>query len=301
MNTLTINQTELGRFKKVLSPDMVAHKWANQLQSEARNSGNTFYFDGESIYSYGRHFCIAKHVINERGERAVLFTTRSYSSTTTGHKSIVRNASSHLNIIYCNDPSEGTYQNLEAFKANIKGLLSGLRTAKKPEKYIHPAESVYNQCIKYCEFFNIEIPSDITELIESAKSGKYAEYLAQEAERIEKERQEAEAKRIKQFKKDLAKWRKGETQRLYGRIDRDYLRFNGKRIETSQNVEIPLEVAKRAFNWILSTITNGGCLGECNYKILDFEVKEVNKDFIKIGCHTIDIKEIKSIAKKLNW
>ncbi len=42
-------------------------------------------------------------------------------------------------------------------------------------------------------------------------------------------------------------------------------------------------------------------MGECKYKILDFEVNEVNKDMVKIGCHKIDITEIKMIAKKLAW
>ena len=48
-------------------------------------SGNNFYFDGDTIYSYGSHFPIARHVETKRG-RAVLFTTRDYSVTTSGHK-----------------------------------------------------------------------------------------------------------------------------------------------------------------------------------------------------------------------
>ena len=56
----------------------IAHLWANQLQDEARNSGSgNFYFDGDVIYSYGSHFPIAKHVVNAKGEKAVLFTTDS--------------------------------------------------------------------------------------------------------------------------------------------------------------------------------------------------------------------------------
>lgn len=288
--------------KIVLSPDMVAHKFAHQLQSQARNSGNTFFFDCESIFSYGRHFCIAKHVKNEQGVEALLFTTRGYSNTTAKHKSIVRNATNHLNLIYCNDPSDGRTLNMEAFEKEMKGALVGLANARKPEKYINEAECILERVKKYAEFFGMEVPTHLIELIDSAKTGKYAEYLKNEAVRIEAERKEKELKRIKEFKKQIAKWRKGEGQRLYDRFyGVDYLRAIGQRIETSQGIEIPYETGKRAFKIILALIAKGGCLGECNFKILDFEVKEVNKDFIVVGCHKIEMTEVKKIAKQMNW
>ena len=48
--------------KIVVSPETVAHLWANQVQQEAKNSNRSFYFYGPSIYSYGSHFEIARHV-----------------------------------------------------------------------------------------------------------------------------------------------------------------------------------------------------------------------------------------------
>jgi hypothetical protein len=77
----------------------VAHLWANQLQDNARNTGN-FFFEGKEIYSYGRHFMIAKHIENDKWERAVLFTERTYSVSTAKHIAVVRQAASHKDIIY---------------------------------------------------------------------------------------------------------------------------------------------------------------------------------------------------------
>lgn len=37
-----------------MNNSMVAHLWANEKQESA--NGSNFYFEGESIYSYGRHF-----------------------------------------------------------------------------------------------------------------------------------------------------------------------------------------------------------------------------------------------------
>jgi hypothetical protein len=186
--------------KKVLSPDMVAHAWANQTQTEARNAGNTLYFYGDKIYSYGSHFCIAKHVTNDQGERATLFTTRGYSVSTSKHISIVRNASNHLNVIYCNDPAESKTFNIEKFERDIKEALHGLYKARKPEKYISNAQSIFDTCIKYCEFFDIEAPDHLYDLLNSAMSGKYKDYLIAERERIEKEKAERDAKALKESK-----------------------------------------------------------------------------------------------------
>ncbi len=84
------------RTRHVYPADMVAHLWAHRSQDSARNRSN-FYFDGDTILSYGPHFPIARHVTTKRGS-AVLFTTRSYSATTAGHKCIVEGACRHLTV-----------------------------------------------------------------------------------------------------------------------------------------------------------------------------------------------------------
>ncbi len=75
----------------------VAHAWAGQQKESAR--GSNFYFDGPSIYSYGSHFEIARHVHLKDGRAIVLFTTRSYSCSTSRHKSHVRNAIHGYNVL----------------------------------------------------------------------------------------------------------------------------------------------------------------------------------------------------------
>ena len=75
----------------IVESAMVAHLWAHQSQESASNSGN-FYFEGKDIYSYGSHFCCASVEMNQKGEKAYLVTTRTYSSTTAAHMSMVRNA-----------------------------------------------------------------------------------------------------------------------------------------------------------------------------------------------------------------
>lgn len=87
------------RLKIVVPTSQVAHLWANQLQSEARNPGGNFYFKGATIYSYGSHFPIAT-IVNDG---TVLFTELSYSNTTAKHIREARSAVSHRRIVYIRD------------------------------------------------------------------------------------------------------------------------------------------------------------------------------------------------------
>jgi len=66
----------------------IAELWATQAQHHARNKRHTFYFTGNTIYSYGEHFPIA--IIEERfGRNFVIYNSRSYSRTTNRHQSAV--------------------------------------------------------------------------------------------------------------------------------------------------------------------------------------------------------------------
>lgn len=295
--------------KKVLSPDMVAHTFAHQSQDEARNSNNSLFFHKDSIYSYGRHFCIAKFVSTGYFPATLLFTTRRYSNTTAKHISIVGNATSHIHKIYCPFPDRNHTENLTVFKSDIKGKLNGLAKAKKPEKYIQPAQRVYDNCVAYCKFFSIEVPEDITDLLDSAKTGEYADYLHRENDRIIKEREEAAKQAIETAKKSLVKWRTGKLDRAHGCINGEtFLRLskNG-RIETSQNIEVPIELGKRLFKLLYayqaSPIDKKYSLAEKinSFKVLDFKINELTDKGIRAGCHYITFKEINKLAKKLNW
>ena len=73
-----------------MNNSMVAHLWANEKQESAH--GSNFYFEGESIYSYGRHFEVGRIVRNKRGEKAYLINDIYRSSSTSKHQCCVRDA-----------------------------------------------------------------------------------------------------------------------------------------------------------------------------------------------------------------
>ncbi len=88
---------------------MVAHLWANQAQTSARNATNNFFFDLDTIYSYGSHFPIARHITNKRKQKAILFTTRGYYTTTAKHIREVRGALRGRDELVFNVPEINRY------------------------------------------------------------------------------------------------------------------------------------------------------------------------------------------------
>lgn len=291
--------------KKVVSPETVAHYWANQVQDAARNAGHSFYFYGDTIYSYGSHFPIAKHV-EYNGRKAVLFTTRSYSVTTSTHINITEAACRHKNILYCHNP-EGSHEvNLGSFKAHAEEAGAKLQTARKPELYLNAIAEQKRQAIEYADYFQIDIAKNfpaVWSALTIADKEQYFEYASKKAALELKETKKRNADLKRKHTLSLKKWRLFETNRLYIHSDFDFLRVNTSksRIETSQGVEIPFHTGKSFYNWLKKAITKGGCEGNCNKTILHYEVKTVNKDFIQIGCHKISIQEINSTALLLGW
>lgn len=259
----------------------IAHLWANQLQDSARNSGN-FYFEGKTIFSYGSHFPIARHVTNERGENAVLFTERGYSVTTSKHISVVRQAASHLNLIYCCHPSVADHSNNFTFWVNeAEAFGQKLLKAKKPEIYLSEIAQIAQRVNKYAAFFDLTIPETLQAALSIGNKAEFLQYKDKKEEFEKQEKLRAQKELEKRHKKELAKWLKFETHRLYVHNGLDYLRLNvtDKRIETTQAVQIPLEIGKRFWQSLKSGKVQVG------HKILDYTVNSINGT-VKIGCHT---------------
>lgn len=255
----------------------IAHLWANQLQDNAKNSGN-FFFREKTIYSYGYHFPIAKHVKNADCKEAVLFTERSYSVTTSKHIRVVEHAASHKDIIYCYNPDNTHADNFKAWQNTAERVAENLKKAKKPEKYLSGISSIKARVDRYCEFFSLTMPESLATLLSIGNKSEYAAYTEKKGtfEKAEKEKEQKEV--AKKHKAALKKWLAGEGHRLYVRDQNDYLRVRDNRIETTQGVQIPMELGKRLWHSIKD---NSLAIGA---KVLDYTVEEVGKS-VRIGCH----------------
>ena len=97
--------------KHVMTNNEVAHAWFHQYEElgHGRNGTGSFYFEGPTIYSYGRHFPVATIVelpepLTNGKRRIVLRNTDNYSITTSQHKSdawsaVDRNVAHTLHVL----------------------------------------------------------------------------------------------------------------------------------------------------------------------------------------------------------
>ena len=274
--------------KKVHTPQNVAHLFANQLQSEARTQTNNFYLFNDKIYSYGSHFVIAKHY-----NGILLFTESKYSNTTAKHINHVWNASSHKERVFCAYPNGSHDQNFNYWIREAEKNIDKLIRAKKVIIYLYQLDLIRDKAEKYAKVFGISIPMELEKVLNVGDKDQASEYESKKAEYLEAEKKRKEKELKKDHAKELKKWRNFETTSLYLRDGFDYLRYNvdKKRFETSQRVEIPLEIAKRIYQNLADNIPFE--------KVLEYSVSEINKTFIQVGCHKITLKEINTIMKNI--
>lgn len=138
---------------------MVAHLWANEKQESA--NGSNFYFEGESIYSYGRHFEVGRIVRNKRGEKAYLINDTYYSSATSKHQYYVREAIPtgskmfyvECNISYCIGNMIFVTNMLES----IKDAIEKYKKARAELSY-RDIWGAFKNLMGYIEFFDMGTP-----------------------------------------------------------------------------------------------------------------------------------------------
>lgn len=266
--------------RNVLPTSELCHKWANMEQESGRTSTGTLFFNRSTIYSYGDHFAIAKHIVNEQGQKAVLFTIRGFSNTTAKHIKQVYMSCKNDYLIYCANPS-GTHEyNFKYWEqvAEHDGA-SKLAKARKPEKYLAVLADIERTANIYASYFGIELPQTLKAILSIKDKTEFLAFADKKAEFTKAENKRKEAEQKKKFKEDIKKWFNLETSRLYTNYKYDFLRINDNRIETTQAVQIPMAIGKKLYELIKD---NKLSIGD---KVLNYSVNEIGKE-IKIGCHT---------------
>ena len=313
--------TTQKRQRKVFPTAEIPHLWFHQTQSDARSQGNVF-FDGVTIYSYGTHFPIACHVTSKSGRKtAVLFTTRHYSVTTTGHCSAVRQAIPSGTQVFSVPNLGGSLShiidhaaNLEHFVTESKESLGKASRARISGQYdLASAFGLKETARKYARFFGVPCPKfDFlptgkelktlkTQIAERAERHKAIQALATQREQA----RQAERYRIEMLdfaeKSDL--WREGNPNvRLpYGAPA--LLRINGDEVETSKGARVPVSHAKRGLAFVRKVVAsgqeyvrNGHTLHLGNYSIDKIETDGT----LHAGCHVISLTEIENLAPALD-
>lgn len=310
--------------------DQIAHLWAEQNLTEGADvkrlkkntgEGSNFFWRDSTIYSYGGHFPIARVIQTKKG-KAVLFTRRGYSVTTSGHKSTVRDAlrGRDLPTFYVDRPDEmpREAETKAYYEKAIEGaFLTASRAKARAEYELSYAVALVEEGNNFAKYFGFKCR------FKAPAPAKLAELKARAKEQSAKKAAETkirEAARKLQVEKSqawhlaaLERWTLGlpEEERpadilnsyMYSMDHMETrLRVVGDKVETSRGAEVPLDHAKRVLKLIRKIQASGvGYVKNGHTEhVGEFAIDRIDPDgTVKAGCHTILAAEIERFAKVL--
>jgi hypothetical protein len=306
------------RKKLVFDTGEIPHLWAHRTQEEARNRQGNLYFTSNTIYSYGSHFPIARHVVSEAGERAVLFTTASYSVTTSSHCSAVRSAiPSGIRVFHVPNVSHGRYTgseltaddhagNLADYTERIeKHVITSARARSSYAKELNHEHAVClrDEAVAYCAFFGLPVPRipEVPELDSDALTAirkREAKRAAEKAEQTKRERAEA----LVHQQELITKWRVGQYSGYFYDVP-VMLRIDGDQVVTSRGARLPASHAKRALAFVRKVRESGQAYVRNGHTIHlgPYAIDRIEPDgTVKAGCHVVSWEEIERIVPFLD-
>lgn len=304
------------------------HAWAGRHSDDGRNPGQTVFFNGLTIYSYGYHFPMARHVsFND-----VLLTYDSYSNTTNRHQSEVWRAVSHKNTIYVHDVDDplGT----SGVAQTIAAAESLLKSAAKRRSKDRAGEDIHSAWQRVENLYEIaampDFKTDWATLPALAKRRLGATRKLIAACKVDlasamakmTEKQKAADKRAKAQKEKVRKAQEGEVTKalnewLLGERGnqgmhrvRDILGTDGLRlgetgltVTTTQGLVVPAEDCRRAWPLIQRVYRGEGgvVLTEAQQaRFGNFQLSRIEKDgTVVVGCHRFSRWMVEHLAAQL--
>ena len=305
--------------KVVYTSAEIPHLWAHQKVPEARNRQGNLYFQGDTIYSYGSHFPIAR-LVKFKGRECVLFTTREYSQMTSQHKYAVRRAVKNMTVFFVPSVSARHSEVKMSYKERCDELLAEARKARMGSGMFYRLNSVttiIKEANRYAEFFGLKWefkhPPDWSKLRQRAQM-LLKRHDARNAERqrvLEEQRKVQEELTRKKFEEVLPVWESGGCPtNILPRTNTIYLRLTkgGRRIETSWGAQVPLSYAQiiwelvktcRELSKPMDKVEVTPKAGETERF---YQVDRIDADgAVHAGCHHIAWPQIERLAKRLNW
>lgn len=287
--------------KTVFNNSQLCHVWSEQKQPHGK--GSNLFFEGDSIYSYGRHYLAAKIYTNKKGKKLVLVNGDGYSISTAKHLSYIRSAlSGKLDFLEVANPGN--------FTGKLDGLnkkyLSALENAEKKRSVksdyhldciLNSIEYSLKNINLYRSFLGLkpvkgdsrrlsDIKKSLKEKLKRYTSENTPEKLAAKAVARQKKEAENQAKVIADF-------REGKPVNVM--LPFDLLRIEKEEVVTSRGARVPLDQAKNALNKFLASQTiDGESIG--NFRV-DHVTQSEAVTVFKIGCHNITLEEALSVLK----
>ena len=309
----------------------VVHAWAGRHSDNGENPNESIFFSGLTIYSYGYHFPMARHIsFND-----VLLTYATYSNTTSKHQSDVWRSVSHKNTIYVHDVLDplgksGVESTIQSATDLLKAA-SKRRSKDKAAEDIHSAWQQVENLYEIAEFdadFKKQwkkLPGEwkrklgaLRKLIAECKLDASTALANMGAKELaaQKRAKAAAQKKLKamvaQATHILEEWLNGErdnsgmhqTQQVLG-TDGLRLAPTGLTVSTTQGLVVPADDCRRAWPLIKrfydSKYSDDLVLTEAqSQRFGQFQLSRIDKDgTVVVGCHRFKRWMVERLASQL--
>lgn len=293
------------------SNEFCAHRWAHGVQSYGATGNKNLYFEGDTIFSYGSHYPIARKYTNGKTgadlKRFVLFNSNGSTMTTEGkHKNAVRSAlRGYLDYIAVPYPTEPLHSENESYLLNCIAAC---------------IEYSLNSRVQYRSYMPDHLASCISDL------NNYYGYTGQKKcfvlddctreifntlhnEKRDRDAKKEEAKRAARIAKDAAlysefgpsywaDWARHAVEKSapsHLELKHDYVRIkaDGVTLETQRRAEVPLEIVKSLVARVDAGLKIQG-LSAGGFRI-DSEPSLDPEQIVKVGCHRISLVQVREV------
>ena len=280
----------------------VCHAWAHQTGRQRK--GFNIFYEGDTIYSYGHHFPIAR-IVDVKGQKIVLFTTDGRSVSTAKHKTFAARAVSHLETI----PAVSITNNNHGLNhdAAIKTAQQCCAKAKRArihgDMHLEDARLAIHNANRLNELFDLGRAPITFESLGVTLADLEARLAAAREVETRRRAQEERDRFIRQ-EESRAAWLAGANNHFYGTDAHGgaLLRVKDDVLQTSMGAGVPLAHAVRAFRFI-KLVRERGTEWNANGHALRvglFTASAIDADgTLRIGCHVIHWPEICRVAAQL--
>jgi len=265
--------------KKVFTNSEICHVFNMQHQNDGRNTNNSLYFLNNKLYSYGRHYLLCEFI----NPQTVIINDTGYSNTTSKHISLILNATRNRKQYFktCIDPI--------IVNNSIKKYLKKITRARERKTfYFREIRNIFNMYFNYIE--ETKQKTSFLKIKEHRENLKMFSLFQNNSSSLE---EDIKKDQILREQVKVKKWKNGEIDFFKNNTKSDFLRIKNGFVETSQNVKITIDEAKR----LLILIDQNNIIGQ---KVSNLYTVLSWYKFLKIGCHNISLEEINYIKKILN-
>lgn len=295
-----------------MDASMIAHEWAHGRDKKYARS-NVFAESG-TIYSYGRHFPMARFYSVAGGGRVVLFTSHGYSVSTARHLSYVRQAvrgSKMFTVDKVCNYAGGDLSKVE-HKENHRKMLEDVArlVAKSKSPRIRPAtvadllsqaESMRKSANEYRAAFKLG-GRDVESVGVAADKIAAAERAAKRAA------EKSAAKRKAEAAERFGKWCAGAADVRASGFAEWPVAFRlkpgtkGRVVESSLGAEFASAAARAVWPALVDIragVTAYDSVSSEGLSVAGFRINSVNAEGLRVGCHNVSWEAAEALARLL--